>query len=358
MVYISIFSFGVFWLLVFKQFNRNKILDSIISFNVFLILWAVPSLQHNVGTDYFSYISIYNDPSALDYYARKYEYGFYYVVVLLKEFDFDAQSLFVVVGFIQTALFINFIRISFKKESYVGLALIFTFFFFTTNVFHNQMNVIRAYVSVLCFLNSIIYLRSGSAFLSFLFFILGACWHKSIIFTLPLYFIGSGLSIWLINRALRVFLASFIIFGSGVLYNFIGVIVEVIAPMYKHYLTSKERSISFLLILTKLYYYPFYIVFIYHLRKFDVSKFNKIDIALISTWLLTINSVLFIFYFARFNRVFYFFSPFLFVPFYYLYVMKKPFWVFLGLIFTFAAYFAKVVIFPTAEFSYESIIFL
>lgn len=343
---------------MFAKYERNFVLDTISFFSVFVLLWFIPSFQYGVGTDYFNYIRIFDTPEDLDYYHRKYEYAFYYLVIFLNYFDFSSQSLFVSVGFIQVFLFLNFIQIAFPRYPYAHLALIFTFFFFVTNVFHNQLNVLRAYVAVLFFLNSYIYFTKDKNNLSILMFILGFVWHKSIIFSLPLFLLKGRLGYFSVNNVRFVFFATLVLFGSGVLYKFVDVIVGAVAPMYKHYLNAeREKTVSFVQLATRMYYYPFYFLFIYHLSKFDLNRLRRVDISLIAAWVVTINSALFIFYFGRFSRVFYFFSPFMFVPFYYLYVMNKKKLVYLALVYTFSGYCLKVIAFPTAEYDYSSIIF-
>ncbi|CAE6880849.1 hypothetical protein ACOMICROBIO_FLGHMIGD_00228 [Vibrio sp. B1FLJ16] len=154
------------------------------------------------------------------------------------------------------------------------------------------------------------------------------------------------------------FFATLILFGSGVLYQFIDIVVGAIAPMYKHYLNAeREKTVSLIQLATRLYNYPFYLLFIYYLSKSDLNKLRRVDLGLIAAWVVTINSALFVFYFGRFSRVFYFFAPFMFVPFYYLYVLNKKNLVYLALVYTLFGYCLKVIAFPTAEYDYSSIIF-
>lgn len=318
----------------------------------------MPSFQYGVGTDYFNYIRIFENSTDLNYYYRKYEYAFYYLVVFLNYFGLSSQSLFVVVGFIQVFLFLNFIRVAYPKYPYVHIALIFTFFFFVTNVFHNQLNVLRAYVSVLFFLNSYIYFLKERKLLSLSMFLVGFIWHKSIIFTIPLFFITGKLGYITVKHIRFVFFTTLVVFGSGVLYKFIDVIVGSIAPMYKHYLSAeREKSVSLIQLATRIYNYPFYFLFIYYLSKSDLRRLRHIDLGLIAAWVITINSSLFVIYFGRFSRVFYFFAPFMYVPFYYLYVLNKKKLVYLAVIYTLFGYCLKVLVFPTAEYEYSSILF-
>ena len=358
MTYISIFICCTFCILLFRKYKRSNAADSVIFLTIFFFLWFLPAMQYGVGTDYFNYIEIFNNSQSLDYYLIKHEYSFYYLVTLLKYFNTEPQSLFYSIGLIQTALFINFIRITFPDKSYTSIAVIFIFFFLVTNIFNNQLNVLRAYVAVLFFINSMIYKINNKYSLSLLFFLLGITWHKSIIFTIPLYFIGGHISLWIVRNSILVFFTGLLIFGSGILYQFTDTIVSNFAPMYKHYLDpEKEKNITFLQIATKLYYYPFYILFLYHLRKYNQDNLNKIDINLIALWLITINTALFIFHFGRFSRIFYYFAPFMFIPFYYLYIMKRKFITLLAIMYVFFGYFLKTVIFPSAEYKYESYLF-
>lgn len=358
MLFIFIYFFCVIWFLSFSRYKRSLTGDFLCFFLVILLLWFIPAAQFGVGTDYFNYIDIYESSTLLSYYHRKDEYAFYYLVTLLKYLKLSPQSLFVSIGLLQVVLLCNFIRVAYKECSYLNLALIFTFIFFVTNIVHNQLNVLRAYMAVLLFINSFVYFNNRRFVNSLGFFILGLLWHKSIIFVAPLYLVAGGLGKELVKRPILIFTITFVVFGSGVLYKFVDTIVEIFAPMYKHYLSSdREKNVGIIQLATRLYYYPFYVVFLYYLSKFDINKFKKIDISLIAIWLVTINSALFVFYFGRFSRIFYFFSPFMFVPFYYLYFMGRVKMVVLALIYTFFGYALKVLVFPSAEYLYESYIF-
>ncbi|WP_394699172.1 EpsG family protein [uncultured Vibrio sp.] len=358
MLFVLIYAFCVFWFLLFSKYERNIVLDTFCFLSVFLLLWFIPSLQYGVGTDYFNYIRIFDTPTELDYYYRKYEYAFYYLVVFLNYLGLSSQSLFVSVGLIQILLFLNFIRVAYPRYPYVHIALVFSFFFFVTNVFHNQLNVLRAYVAVLFFMNAYVYFIRGKNSLSILMFMIGLIWHKSIIFTLPLFLLRGRLGFFVVKNVKLMFIITLMLFGSGILYQFIDVIVGAIAPMYKHYLNAeREKNVSLIQLATRLYNYPFYFLFIYYLSKSDISKFRKVDISLIAVWVVTINSALFVFYFGRFSRLFYFFAPFMFVPFYYLYVLNKKNLVYLAIVYTLFGYCLKVIAFPSAEYDYSSIIF-
>ncbi len=358
MFYILVLSLLTFMLLPSVKCKSSIFHDFYFKGLAFLILSIIPSLQYNVGTDYFNYVHIFNHSVAQEYYFNKYEYGFYYIVKILNYLNLSSQSLFVFIGLLQTFLFINFARIFTYNLRYEHF-LVFVFaFFISTNVFHNQLNVLRAFVAVLFFINSFAYKIKGQLFFSLLCLLFGVIWHKSILFCIPLLLLNYSISCFVIRHKWIVFIGGLFFFGSGFLMFFLDGIVAFLAPMYKHYLNSSHvKNISLINILTKLYYYPLYFLFLYFLHFYDLSKLRKVDVSIIALWLIVINSALFVFYFGRFSRIFYFFTPFLFVPLYYLFFMKKYRYFLLATIYVLFGYCLKVIVFPQAEFTYNSILF-
>jgi hypothetical protein len=160
------------------------------SFFYFLIcitLLALPSLQFSVGTDYHTYIEIFENPSRLDLYQRKGEYLFYYLVTFLNYLNLHSQTLFISIGLIQTILFFNILALISNFDFRKITVLVFLVFIIT-NMMNNQLNVLRSFVAIFSFINAYVYFQLGRRLVAFGFILFGFYWHNSILLTIPFFF--------------------------------------------------------------------------------------------------------------------------------------------------------------------------
>lgn len=72
----------------------------VLLFIAFLIIFMPSALRYGIGADYFNYLEIYQNPSLLEFYKNKHEYGFYYINKFLRSVDAHFQWSFAVFAFI------------------------------------------------------------------------------------------------------------------------------------------------------------------------------------------------------------------------------------------------------------------
>ncbi|PHM62369.1 hypothetical protein Xish_01571 [Xenorhabdus ishibashii] len=72
-MYIFVLTFCTLYLYIIKKYKDNFILLLI----PFLVYFLTAGLQYNIGSDYFSYINIYNNQWLIDKYYNSGEYIFF-----------------------------------------------------------------------------------------------------------------------------------------------------------------------------------------------------------------------------------------------------------------------------------------
>lgn len=237
---------------------------------VFIVWVGIIGLQYDVGTDYFSYLNIFNDENYLNIYFNKKEYIFFYFVKILKIFFKNGQSFFIMVSFLENILFYLFIKnlVKYKFLEIKDLWIfIFAFFSYGT-VFYNQMNGIRQYFNIYLFSMAMIFSFYSQKIKYIFIFITGSYIHQSFLYLFPCYFYK------IIEKALtKKFLLY--LFLVVIISNFLPIPELVkkfihLVPEYKHYIdkftldiiNSKMKIVKFIFI-------PFYIESIYLLDKIE-----------------------------------------------------------------------------------------
>lgn len=141
-----------------------------------VILFILAAFRVNVGYDYAEYVSILQNPEAL----QRFEIGVKGLVYILQYFGFTDPQYF----FIATSLFIIFftcIALRMLSESWVFSLCLFVFL----GAYFNGLNVVRQYMAVPFFLLALYYL-SNKAYLRTLFFLfICALFHISILMIVP-----------------------------------------------------------------------------------------------------------------------------------------------------------------------------
>ncbi|WP_415050672.1 EpsG family protein [Fusobacterium ulcerans] len=315
-------------------------------------------LQFGVGTDYFNYLRIYNNPNYLELYFRKKEYIFYFYIKFIKFFFIEGQSFFIITSFLENLIFYIYLK-TLLKNKIINLKklwiFIFLFLCFGTT-FYNQTNGIRQYFNIyLLIIMSVFIINKNFLYYNIIFFI-GLNIHRSFLFLYPLYFIN--FIIKKINKK------TFIIFIILVLIlNFlpiVKVIKEIIkfVPRYKHYVYYDYFSeITLKNKITKMIFVPFYLE---SAKLIDNIKNEKK--ALILRWgIFGFIIRIFCLKITVLNRIGEYFVLLSLFPIYFLienYIEKNSkfklfilFFMILGLFVT------KTIIFPKGEYLYNSYLF-
>jgi len=346
------------------QYKEKDFLVKIILWSFpFLLYFGVAALQYKVGTDYLSYVYIYNNqPETLIKYYEGGEYSFYYLNKMLSWFNAPAQSIFVVFSFIQSF----FIFLFFSKMKVRGYQIYFIFyvFFTVTNIYNNQLNVIRQYaaLSMLPLITYYCYQNKNIKALCLIFF--ASTFHSSAFLFFLVYIfkyintkIDSKMHFWFFVISLPVY----ILFGKNA-----GYFVSLLAGGYSSYLGtsffSGQENVIFMI--TKVYYIPLFFLYFYIFHRNE--KYNHCEGDGYFKYCMTIFSLTYwsfvlILFAGIFSRISDYFKFFYIFPIYYLsvyfYSRKKIMYLMFVLIYIAFPYFLKVTFFANAEFSYRSYIF-
>lgn len=355
---------GMFvYLFVFFAVSINLYFTEKIKVNSFahqFILWfpaffiyIIPlALQFNVGTDYFSYYNNFYD-GGHTLFLKKQEYLYYYLEELVIALG-EPQLQFVFVSIIQGTLF--FYTLYLLKNKGYNVFLIFLIFFLATGMYHNQMNGIRQYIAIYCFIIFCLFAVDKKYLKAFLFFLLGFYFHKSILIPLlyfiPFLFTRSSVSKYAFLGVLGFFVFSLLIH----LFNwssFVQVVLNTLSLNYSHYLDSDYgQGKSITEFVTKFYYIPLYILFfIVYFGKKD----REYSVLLLALWALTCFIYIQGIYFSLFVRTWAYFTFFMIFPIYYLFYhyRKNHILVFILFSYLFVVYLLKISIFALGEYDYN-----
>lgn len=152
--------------------EQNKELAAIFSLLLFLVAFIPAAIRYRVGTDYWSYIEIF-EIIAKDGETHV-EIGYEYINRLIAILGLDAQWLVVCVSFITYSIFYKALPV--KKGWYINIIFITSYYLYTYSNFRTGI------VFSLMFYALINYIKSKKL-LTFLFFVLiSSLMHKSAIF--------------------------------------------------------------------------------------------------------------------------------------------------------------------------------
>lgn len=167
----------VFITLFFKDLENKKLLILIILFPMFLSL----ATQVNIGTDYKSYITIFNNLNSLEY--SRIEIGYLAFNKFLRSFSTNERILFVGVSFLQMILFYKILIEHQKIELYKNIPLYILIFCISTNGYISMYNTLRSSISALFFNLFILFLLKKEFYKELVVTVLGGSFHKSIYFS-------------------------------------------------------------------------------------------------------------------------------------------------------------------------------
>lgn len=345
---------------LFNAYNRIPYGKLIIGGICVFFMTLLPAFQYGVGTDYFSYQNIYNNANELDTFYQNKDYLFYGYMRLYQLTGWGFKGFIALTALLQSLLVFVIVFQLWKNYGY-SLVLVFFLFWVVTNLFHTQMNIIRASFSIYLFAISILYKFRGKLLLSFILMVAALGFHRSALIGFCFLVIPDKMYFFACKHAFKIYVLTFLLFLFSYLQQIIYYIVQNLFPYYSHYLSSfDESSVSIMNVLTKMYWIPFNLLFLILLRlKVFVIKDNERK--LIGMWALTVNVYLLMLSFDFISRVNYYFVIFYIIPIIYVikYTVKNRYFVclYLSLLYCFIPYLLKVILFPIAEFYYKSYLF-
>ncbi|MEZ8079765.1 EpsG family protein [Enterovibrio norvegicus] len=337
-----------------RSYGVSKYLISCIFIFGFAI---IPSAQLSIGTDYFSYLEHYKNGAELYLYNK--EYLFYFINYLVKVFDISPQYVFVLTSFIQASTLALIILL--LKEKKYSILIVFFLYFFVSNMYHNQMNVLRSYLSIYFGIYALLSRFRGDVFLPLVFFSFALISHKIAFIYLPFLLFTDAFYKAVYRNLGTLLLVASLLAATSIPYGIIEDVVKIFIPRYSNYFEAGANVSQWSLVnlLTKLYYLPLvFIFFVFREEMSDsITDFDKKILVVGSIGFVLIivaytNPVFsrLIHYFIFFSIFFYYWVlKFLFEKNFYLYVI--------GIMYLLFPYVIKVVILPSKEFLFETIVF-
>lgn len=249
MIYLIIFIL----IIVYSRFlniTKTRISSYILfSMPVFLLMLLVLGLQYNVGTDYYSYFNMAEGTKDLGFIANKSEQLFIYLIYLAQFFSLP-QMIFFLAGTIQI-VFLALITYEVKKMQF-RMDYFFLLYFSLALVFFNQFNGIRQYIAVYIVVFAIFMLMQKKYLLFIVLVLISGFFHSSAFIFLGFLILPKLLEKRISAKYVVVFLSVLMVFSlydsSGLIYR----IVEFV-PRYSHYIhASYMRKMAFTEIVTKI----------------------------------------------------------------------------------------------------------
>lgn len=321
-------------------------------FPVWIMWLIICGGQYYVGTDYEAYYSIFKDLDLYIYYYKN-EYLFAWIVELSAYLGFPPQAPFFFFYLIGIFFFVLILTKLHHKTSFFFLLLYIT----VSTVFNNQLNGLRQYIAIYICTYAVLNLYGKAGSVKFvLYLLLASLIHSSSIFVLP--FLIFRFKPKISYRQSFILLLTSLIFSLLGSFNWIISSLDFIIPShYQHYLGGTfDVSNSFIKIITKLIYIPFYLYSMILLKK---NRLNGFDLFLYKVGIISYSlRILFIDNFIL-NRIGNLFILLSILPLYYLlrdlYLRKETHILWFIILFVISFYLLKVLVFPKQEYLYNSI---
>lgn len=208
---------------------KGKAPEVLLNSLAFLILFIPTALRYGVGTDFFSYYSIYNYPEL----HRKIEFGFSAINSTLRNFDLSAQWGIAAYAFV---FFWISIRSYPKNNPWVFHIL------FISSLLFFSFNGIRQAIAISFISLSVLYFINQKVMRSIIYIIIGSLFHKSTLIVLPaiaLYYLPTPriIKTKVIPLVMLAIVFLSILFGSSISY-YIEVLSGYLNLPYSHYFES------------------------------------------------------------------------------------------------------------------------
>lgn len=235
MVYLInlILSVSYFYIL-----RKVKKIDFFTVFPMILIWILIIGGQYDVGTDYQHYLNYFYGKRDIAVFYRNREYLFYLLIKKLGELTTNGQSLFLVIGLLESFLLvfiikkITEIKLIKKKEIYIFIFL----FFCQGTLFYNQLNILRQGVAIYFFSIGVFLFIEKKYKRAILIFLIGALFHISLLIAVIIFL---GILFLLNIDSKNKFILLFIVLCSLSLLD-LEIIIKKIASYtkYKGYINS------------------------------------------------------------------------------------------------------------------------
>ena len=215
-------------------------------------MYFLQAFQNGVGTDYENYRAIVESTYGRDLYLRKAEFLFYWIVSVIQTAGLPTQTLFVV----YSALFLTLSAYMITRLAVMtrqSASIIIILFFFSSNLYYNQYNGLRQYLSASFFSVAVLLLLDNKRMQGYCSLTLVGISHATGVAIAPLAFMIKKLRPW---GNFKFFLAMLFTFQFGA-DLIVQIVFTYLLPGYSGYLNSTYASgISLSSFLLRLYDLP------------------------------------------------------------------------------------------------------
>lgn len=326
-------------------------------FSPIWIMWLlICGGQYEVGTDYASYYSIFEENTSFDYFFSKGEWLFALIVKSGQHIGVPAQGMFAVFYLMNFIFLYKLLYLLDKKIIFFFILLYISL----STVFNNQLNGLRQYTAIYIITYATVNYYNNKSYLKFLLWVTIATGiHLSSVLVIPF-------SVFFLIPTLKSHYYYFILAVSAFmsLTSSLGWTVDFLSsalpPFYSHYLQSDlNTSNDVSKVITKFIFFPFYLLSVRSIFSSSLSDFEKnlckIGLFAYCLRLIFLENIIF----NRVGQFFVLISVFPILMYIKLLVIEKKEKIFLLLfLMLIGFYFMKTVAFPSAEYSYKSIYFL
>lgn len=319
-----------------------------------ILLWLfICGGQYAVGTDYFSYLNIFNGEK-LDYYSQNGEIAFFYLVKICNILHISGQAIYFIIYSICFYCLFWIICKSRLRYSYCFILLFIT----VSSLFNNQLNIVRQALTVYIGTCAVLLIFENKKIPAVLLIILSTLFHVSSIiycvFLIPKKIILNINKAGLLLTIILGIVLSFCSF-SGIL----SWITEYLPPTYAWYIIDDSLGeVSLINSLTKYIFVPFYFLAVINYKRLYLNPINELWFKWGIVGFAFKIAVLNIGLINRLSLGFLIISLFP-LYFYIKYLISKKEYVMFSIIFSLLIllYSLKVIVFPIKEYDYHSFFF-
>ncbi len=219
---------------VFRKISNKKVVLLLEILPIFLIL----AFQEAIGTDYYSYIRIFNGEKIFNYSKGPI---FKMLVTYLKNIFNNERIMFIAVAGIQMILYYKIVNLLYKKKMIKNIPLFIYLSITVTTFYFMLFNGLRSSIASLFVVLSILILLENRIKKSFFLILLGSGFHPSIIIWNVIFIIKKFLYKKIRFKLIIFILICFLLNRLNFIPNVARIIYETgINVPYRRYLISKH----------------------------------------------------------------------------------------------------------------------
>lgn len=229
------------YLMLFYIFFTYPIFRKILNKKIVLLLEILPmffilAFQNAIGTDYYSYIRIFNGEIVFNYSKGPL---FKIIILCLKDLFNHEKIMFITTAAIQSILYYKILHILYVKKFIKNIPLFIFLSISVTNFYLMLFNGLRSSIASLFVVLSILMLLENKVKKSFILILLGSGFHPSIIIWNGIFVIKKFLYKKIRLKLIIFILLCFLLNKLNFIPNLARMIYETeINVPYKHYLIS------------------------------------------------------------------------------------------------------------------------